>query len=374
LKLDAKRAKPAPGVALRAPAVAASSTLTPQPSVAVKLNGQPAKPAPAVESAGHLYEDYYDRIFGYCLYQLGSREEAEDAAQTTFMWAFRGLRRGVVPRAEANWLFAIAQNACRARHRSRARGREREVLSDPVTLADLSPAPQTETDALMGIEDALARMPELQRRAILLREWRGLSYKEIAAELELSGAAVETLIFRARRSLAELLAGPTAPRRARKYAIDLGSTGAALKSLFGAGSAAKVAAGIAAVVAATTIAVGSVERTRSDGASPARNIPVTVVPQTPRAHPGVGRHSVLKKHGAMRPAVTKPKPSSGASESAPEGSLGSGVGHAIDQTSGTIPVVGDVVRELPLDTATGAVDEAVATVTDAAAPVSDALP
>ena len=79
----------------------------------------------AADGATLLYERYYDRVFGYCLYQLGSREEAEDVAQTTFMWAFRGLRRGVVPRAEASWLFTIAQNACRARHRSRGQARSR---------------------------------------------------------------------------------------------------------------------------------------------------------------------------------------------------------------------------------------------------------
>ena len=69
-------------------------------------------PAREVESAADdaaiLYERYYDRILGYCLYHLGSREEAEDVAQTTFMWAYRGLRRGVVPRVEASWLFTIA--------------------------------------------------------------------------------------------------------------------------------------------------------------------------------------------------------------------------------------------------------------------------
>jgi len=222
----------------------------------------------ASESAGDLYERYYDRIYGYCLYQLGSREEAEDVAQTTFMWAFRGLRRGVVPRAEASWLFTIAQNACRARHRTRGRRREREVLSDPVTLADMSPAPEIEHDDLMGLEEALARMPELQRRAILLREWRGFSYKEIAEELELSGAAVETLIFRARRSLAELLAGKPAPKRSRALAFDFGSIAAALKSAFGAGSAAKIAAGVAAIVAATTLA-GATEQVASKADRPA---------------------------------------------------------------------------------------------------------
>jgi RNA polymerase sigma factor (sigma-70 family) len=63
-------------------------------------------------------------------------------------------------------------------------------------------------------------MPAQQRRALLLREWRGLTYREIAAELELSQAAVETLLFRARRTLARGLdeaaaTRPAAPRRAR---------------------------------------------------------------------------------------------------------------------------------------------------------------
>jgi DNA-directed RNA polymerase specialized sigma subunit, sigma24 homolog len=46
-------------------------------------------------------------------------------------------------------------------------------------------------------------MPETQRRAILLREWQGLTYKEISTELGLTQGAVETLIFRARRALAQ---------------------------------------------------------------------------------------------------------------------------------------------------------------------------
>ena len=53
-------------------------------------------------------------------------------------------------------------------------------------------------------------MPEQQRRAILLREWQGLSYREVAKELDVSQAAVETLIFRARRSLAAGLEQPGA--------------------------------------------------------------------------------------------------------------------------------------------------------------------
>src|SRR5262249_58346797 len=63
--------------------------------------------APSAAAASDLYERYSGQIYGYCLHQLGSREEAEDAVQTTFMNAFRGLKRGSVPELEAAWLFQI---------------------------------------------------------------------------------------------------------------------------------------------------------------------------------------------------------------------------------------------------------------------------
>jgi RNA polymerase sigma-70 factor, ECF subfamily len=323
-------------------------------------NRAPAREAvSAADDAAVLYERYYDRIFGYCLYHLGSREEAEDVAQTTFMWAYRGLRRGVVPRAEASWLFTIAQNACRARHRTRGRRREREVLSDPVTLADMSPAPTADTDDLMGLEDALARMPELQRRAILLREWRGLSYKEIAAELELSNAAVETLIFRARRSLAELLGGRPAPKRGRQFAFDFGSMAAAAKAFLGMGTTAKVAAGLAAAVIATTVA-GSMEQAPSQ-----RPVPTTNVPRATPQHVQRPEASAKAKLAPANPARAKePKPQAAAPgpvEPSP-----------VEQMNDSLPTVPEVTAA-PVATVTEALDDTVTALGEAVAPLVPAL-
>src|ERR687885_1692530 len=150
-----------------------------------------------------LYERYARQIFTFCMHRLGSREEAEDAVQSTFMNAFRGLERGVEPEFESAWLFKIAENVCLTRQRSSFRRRRVESPGDLDALQDLLPSPQREADELIRLTEALAGMPEQQRRALLLREWQGLSYKEIAEELELSQAAVETLLFRARRSLAQ---------------------------------------------------------------------------------------------------------------------------------------------------------------------------
>jgi RNA polymerase sigma-70 factor (ECF subfamily) len=331
--------------------VAANSTLV--------ENRAPARAVePASDAAALLYERYYDRVFGYCLYHLGSREEAEDVAQTTFMWAYRGLRRGVVPRAEASWLFTIAQNACRARHRTRGRRREREVLSDPVTLADMSPAPAADTDDLMGLEDALRVIPEQQRRALLLREWRGLSYKEIAAELELSNAAVETLIFRARRSLAELLGGRPAPKRARRFAFDFGSMAAAAKAFLGMGTASKLAAGLAAAVIATAVA-GSTEPKTSQRPVSARNVPVAVP-----------HHAQQPKAAARTEASAKPAQPNKAKPQAAAPGPGESTLHRTSDPLSTVPEV----TAAPVVALAEGLDDTVATVGEALAPLAVELP
>ena len=169
-------------------------------------------PTPAVperEATRELYERYGRLIYAYCVFRLGNREEAEDAAQATFLNAFRGLKRGVTPRFESAWLYKIAHNVCLTRQRSSFRRRRLEVPGDLDAIQDLLPSHVPETEELFGLSDALRELPEQQRRALLLREWQGLSYREIASELGLSQSAVETLLFRARRGLVRRLTGPS---------------------------------------------------------------------------------------------------------------------------------------------------------------------
>src|SRR5437763_10865330 len=208
---------------------------------------------PETTRATDLYERYASRIFGYCLHRLGSREEAEDAVQTTFLNAFRSLSRGVVPESESAWLFKIAENVCLSRHRASFRRRRVESPGDLQALEASLPARERPADELIPLPDALAEMPEAQRRALLLREWQGLSYHEIAAELDVSQSAVETLIFRARRTLARRLEAPRDQLRRIGQALDVGSVVAALKSTLSTGAAVKAAV---AAVAVTGIAVG----------------------------------------------------------------------------------------------------------------------
>ena len=177
------------------------------------------------------------------------------------MNAFRALGRGVVPEAESAWLFKIAENVCLSRRRSSWRRGRIESPSDFDVIEEVVPGPSRQRDELIGIEDALASMPEQQRRAILLREWQGLSYREISEELELSQSAVETLIFRARRSLAQGLEQPDLLKKPKRksfrralHMIDLGTIAAAAKTLLAGSAAAKATAAAVAVTAAATAA------------------------------------------------------------------------------------------------------------------------
>jgi RNA polymerase sigma-70 factor (ECF subfamily) len=204
-----------------------------------------------------LYERHADRILGFCRRRLRSYQEAEDATQTTFLQAFRALQRGVVPVSETAWLFKIAENVCLSTHRTNGRRSERE-LADGGELIELAPVRDANHDALFGLEEALAAIPETQRRAFVLRELRGLSYKEIASSTGVSVTAVEMLIFRARRSLARALESGTLKGRIASV-LDLGAAVNFLKTALGGATVAKVVSAAVAVAIVTVPAGDSME-------------------------------------------------------------------------------------------------------------------
>ncbi len=280
-----------------------------------------------------LYEEYANQIFRYCLHQLGSREEAEDAVQSTFLNAFRGIKRGVVPELESAWLFKIAHNVCLSRRRSSWRRGRIESPADFEVVEELTAAPARRADELIGLQDVLEQMPESQRRAILLREWQGLSYREIAEELELSQAAVETLIFRARRALASGLEQPPEKKRLAR-ALDWGNIATAFKSLLlGGTAAAKVAATVAVVSATTVVAAAPVQEYRAHHKSTGTRTPAraaqtkqTAVERSiassavaPATHGARAAHAA-RKHAAAAPVSSTVVPASDATV-APETSV-----------------------------------------------------
>ena len=155
----------------------------------------------AARAVDDLYRRHGSEVYRYALAVLGNHADAEDVAQTTFLNAYRSLEQGVRPRKPSNWLLTIASNAIKQRFRQEL-ARPRQVELDD-RLADASGDDDGPT--VGELLTALSRIPPQQRQAIVLREFEGRSYNEMAEILGVTTSALETLLFRARRSLAEEL-------------------------------------------------------------------------------------------------------------------------------------------------------------------------
>jgi RNA polymerase sigma factor (sigma-70 family) len=145
-----------------------------------------------------LYRHYVGGVYRYALAVMRNPADAEDVTQATFLNAYRAyVEDGSRPAKPQSWLIAIAHDLCRQRL-----GQSPSVPAEAEAdgAGDQSPSDD-------DIRRAFNRFASNQRAALLMREVEGRSYAEIAAALEVSTSAVETLIFAARRDFRELLEG-----------------------------------------------------------------------------------------------------------------------------------------------------------------------
>ncbi len=149
---------------------------------------------------GTLFDDHGARVYGLCRLLLHDPVEAEDAAQQTFLSAYRSLLSGHAPRNPPVWLSAIARNECRARMRARAAESFLPVAEAGAAGDDVEQI-ACRQEEIQVLCDALTELPEPQREAIVLREFYGLSYDEVGSASGLSPSAVKSVLFRARKRL-----------------------------------------------------------------------------------------------------------------------------------------------------------------------------
>jgi RNA polymerase sigma-70 factor (ECF subfamily) len=167
---------------------------------------QLAASASSAQRVEELYTAHARLVRSVCRSLLRDRNEAEDAVQQTFLSAQRALAKGSSPREPAAWLAAIARHECFVRVRERMR-EPLPIDAEPTAFGADAYAAAASRYEVATLREALADLPRAQREAILLRELRGLSYDEVARALSVTTAAVESLIFRARRTLQGKLGG-----------------------------------------------------------------------------------------------------------------------------------------------------------------------
>ncbi len=154
--------------------------------------------ARAVEA---LIATFGERIFHLALQILRDREAAEDAAQEIWVRALEKLPRFRGESAFGTWLYRLAINFCLGRKRTQTR---RSALAPCPDEAE----PQTEftrqLETRLALETVLDQLPENLALTLMLREWHGCSYDEIAAITRVPAGTVRSRLHKARAEFMRL--------------------------------------------------------------------------------------------------------------------------------------------------------------------------
>jgi RNA polymerase sigma-70 factor (ECF subfamily) len=143
-----------------------------------------------------------DRIRGAAYRFLGSEEEARDVAQEAFLKAYRALGGFKREARFSSWLYQIATNLCRDRLRRR---RTRPVVSleeleetGPAIVETRPGAHELllQRDLAHAVRRAVRALNEEQREVVILKEYQGLTFLEIAQSLDLPVSTVKTRLYR----------------------------------------------------------------------------------------------------------------------------------------------------------------------------------
>jgi RNA polymerase sigma-70 factor (ECF subfamily) len=156
-----------------------------------------------------LLRRHYDRVHALCRRMAGNDADALDATQEALIAVVRGLPRFDGRAAFTTWMYRVATNACLDELRRRRR-RPDPADPDVAALSDerATQADQQVVDRLV-LDDALDKLPEEFRSAVVLRDVVGLDYAEIASVLDIRPGTVRSRIARGRAALARSVGNPT---------------------------------------------------------------------------------------------------------------------------------------------------------------------
>lgn len=147
-----------------------------------------------------LYDRHHAAVLSYCRHMLGSRDEAEDALQQTFVSAHTDIVSTDKPIRFKAWIFTIARNRCLSILRAR-REQPSEDL-EHVATEGLGEQVQQRAELRQLLAD-MHELPDDQRSALILSELGDLSHAEVAEVIECEVAKVKSLVFQARSGLIE---------------------------------------------------------------------------------------------------------------------------------------------------------------------------
>lgn len=156
-----------------------------------------------------IVETYQRPIFNLCYRMLNDSAAAEDAAQEVFLRAYLKLDSYDQSRKFSTWLFAIASHHCLDRLRKhRLNLVSLAVLPDWQVPADNAPRLEQQliqADQEAEIQQLLSGLSAKQRLIVIMHYWHRMSIVEIGEAMKMSGGAIKSRLFRARKQMAQMM-------------------------------------------------------------------------------------------------------------------------------------------------------------------------
>ncbi len=148
------------------------------------------------------------RVLAQAARMLADRAEAEDVTQEAMLRLWRAAPTWRQGEAKVTtWLYRVTLNLCTDRLRRRRAGTALDEVPEPEDAAPSAAQAMQDDARLRALSDALAQLPERQAQAVALRHLEGLGNPEIAAIMDITTEAVESLTARGKRALTAILAG-----------------------------------------------------------------------------------------------------------------------------------------------------------------------
>ena len=152
------------------------------------------------EAFGILFERHGPSIYRFCLLMLGDRAPAEDVYQETFVTLWRACRAGQTLFSIHGFLITVARRRCLNQLRIVHRETPLDDVAEPAYEPDA-----VKSDLEDHLHQALLRLPEHYREALVLCEFEGYTYDEIAEALDVTIHIVKNRIHRAKKMLKTIL-------------------------------------------------------------------------------------------------------------------------------------------------------------------------
>jgi RNA polymerase sigma-70 factor (ECF subfamily) len=149
-----------------------------------------------------LVARWEDKIRGAAWRVLGSEDEAREVAHEAFVKAFGALAGFKSEARFSSWLYQIALNLCRdrlRRRKTRATVSLEELEANGPVLVARGPGAQEQLirdDLASAVRRAIERLPAEQREVVILKEYQGLTFLEIAQTLDVPVSTVKTRLYR----------------------------------------------------------------------------------------------------------------------------------------------------------------------------------